>query len=241
MATASLTLSVTDAPWGSPLFFSMEPSVQGLVSRWTPCFPTCHQHCVSLVMTGWGVTPGESLVTLGAQRSFSKRKASSQHVPWSSFGDKQGQFNICPRGTRKQASEPPLPEARETESLGSPDGGGRWSPPRRPKPSRPLFSPAVSFQALQQQQRPSLRGRKNVLAVGVPGEAGGAEGTPVQDPVQNLLAALAVLVSQQGVHERVRCGLAVGQALGQHPPVGADGHRGGQLHQPADRDGEGVH
>lgn len=134
----------------------------------------------------------------------------------------------------------PSPEAREPESLGSPDGGGRWSPPRRPKTSRPLFSPAASFQALQQQQRPSLRGRKNVLAVGVPGEAGGAEGTPVEDPVQNLLAALAVLVSQQGVHERVRCGLAVGQALGQHPPVGADGHRGGQLHQPADRDGEGV-
>ena len=140
-------------------------------------------------------------------------------------------------GSRLQSAPLPRREARELESLGLADGGGWWSPPRRPKPSRPFFSPAVSFQALQQEQRPSLRDRQNVLAVGVAGEAGGAEGTPVKDPAQNVLAALAVLVSQQRVHERVRCGLAVGQALGQHPPVGADGHRGGQLQQPADRDG----
>lgn len=94
------------------------------MSRWTPCFPTCHQHCVSLIMTGGGVTPGESLVTLGAQRSFSKRKASAQHVPWSSFGDKQGQFNICPRGSRKQASEP-LPRSQGT---GIPGLAGWWRP-----------------------------------------------------------------------------------------------------------------
>lgn len=59
----------------------------------------------------------------------------------------------------------------------------------------------------------------------------------MEHPVQNLFAALAVLVSQQGVHEGVRRGLAVRQALGEHPPVGADGHRGGQLHQPAERQG----
>lgn len=60
---------------------------------------------------------------------------------------------------------------------------------------------------------------------------------PVEDPVQHLLAAVAVLVPQQGVHEGVGRGLAVGQALGQHAPVGADGHRRGQLHQPVERRG----
>ena len=96
----------------------------GVSEQWTPCFPTCHQHCVSLTMTGRGVTPGESLVSLGAQRSFSKRKARAQHVPRSSFGDKQGQFNICPRGTRKQASECPPPPPR-SQGTGIP-GLGRW-------------------------------------------------------------------------------------------------------------------
>lgn len=81
----------------------------------------------------------------------------------------------------------------------------------------------------------SLRDRQDVLAVGVPAEARGVERVPVEDPVQHLFAAVAVLVSQQGVHEGVGRGLAVGQALGQHAPVGADGHRGGQLHQPVER------
>lgn len=113
-------------------------------------------------------------------------------------------------------------------------GGSWWRPPRSPKPLHPRLLTAVSVQGLQQEQHTSLRDRQNVLAVGVTREAGGAERTPVEDSVQNLFVALAVLVSQQGVHEGVRRCLAVGQALGQHPPVGADGHRG-QLHQPAGR------
>lgn len=83
----------------------------------------------------------------------------------------------------------------------------------------------------------SLRDWQGVLAVGVAGEARGVERVPVEDPVQHLFAAVAVLVPQQGVHEGVGRGLAVGQALGQHAPVGADGHRGGQLHQPEERRG----
>lgn len=67
----------------------------------------------------------------------------------------------------------------------------------------------------------------------------GADGASVEDPVQKLLAAPTVLVSQQGVHEGVRCGLAVGQALGQHAPVGADGGCGEEFHQPVER-WEGV-
>ena len=107
--------------------------------------------------------------------------------------------------------------------------------------SRPsLLLTSLLLPSSPAEQRPSLGDRQNVLAVGVPGEAGGAERSPVEDPVQDLFAALAVLVSQQGVHEGVGRGLAVGQALGQHPPVGADGYCRGQLHQPVGGDREDV-
>jgi hypothetical protein len=61
------------------------------------------------------------------------------------------------------------------------------------------------------------------------------KGASVEDPVQELLAAPAVLVSQQGIHEGVRSGLAVGQALGQHSPVRANGCCGEEFHQPVER------
>lgn len=60
-------------------------------------------------------------------------------------------------------------------------------------------------------------------------------GASVEDPVQKLFAAPAVLVSQQRVDEGVRSSLAVGQALGQHTPVRANGHRGEEFHQPVER------
>lgn len=66
-------------------------------------------------------------------------------------------------------------------------------------------------------------------------EAHRVKGASVEDPVQELLAAPAVLVSQQGVHKRVRSSLAVGQALGQHTPVGANGRCGEEFHQPVER------
>lgn len=65
-----------------------------------------------------------------------------------------------------------------------------------PRALPPRFSPTVPFLGVQQERRPSLRDRQNVLAVGVAHEARGAEGAPVQNPVQNLFAAFAVLVSQ---------------------------------------------
>lgn len=65
-----------------------------------------------------------------------------------------------------------------------------------PQALLPRFSPAASFLSLRPERRPSLRDRQNVLAVGVAREARGVEGAPVEDPVQNLFAAFAVLVSQ---------------------------------------------
>lgn len=66
-------------------------------------------------------------------------------------------------------------------------------------------------------------------------EAHRVNGASVEDPVQKLLAAPAVLVSQQGVHEGVRSSLAVSQALGQHTPVRADGRCGEEFHQSVER------
>lgn len=63
----------------------------------------------------------------------------------------------------------------------------------------------------------------------------GADGASIEDPVQKILAAPTVLVSKQGVYEGVRGSLAVGQALGQHTPVGADGCCGEEFHQPVER------
>ena len=52
----------------------------------------------------------------------------------------------------------------------------------------------------------------------------GVEGAPLQQPVDDVAARLPVLVSEQGVHEGVARRLAVGQALGDDPPVRVDRH-----------------
>lgn len=147
-ATANLALRVTDAPWRSPLLFSMKPDGPGVSKQVdTVLPPTFHQHCVSLIMTALGATPGESLLSLGAQRSFSERKASAHSACLGHPLVTNGQFNVCPAGTRNQASEPP--QARGPASLGLEEVAAGRVHPGAPNPALPFFSPAASFQALQ--------------------------------------------------------------------------------------------
>lgn len=125
---------MTDVPWRPPLFFSMEPNAYWLGSRWTPCFPTCHQHCVSLIMTGLSVTPGEPLVSPGPQRSFSERKArgSSHSHPLVQSRDSPASALEEP-GSRLQSPYKPGNRDRWAGQV-----GGSWGcPPRTPSPPLP--------------------------------------------------------------------------------------------------------
>lgn len=191
----------------------LPPALHVLDHDWTQCH-------------SWGVSGG-----VQAPKGASQKEKPEQVVTvilWCKTG------TVQPLPLRNQEAGFRTPTSQGTGTAGLARRVAAGVPTQDPEPPPPHFSPAVSFLTLQQEWRPSLRDRQNVLAVGVTREARGVEGASVEDPVQNLFAAFAVLVSQQGVHEGVRRSLAVGQALGQHTPVGADGHRGGQLYQPAE-------
>lgn len=76
LSTANLTLRVTDVPWRTPLFFSIEPNILRLGSKWMPCLLPHLPAALCVLDHDWTeCDPGEPLVSLGAQRSFSERKA----------------------------------------------------------------------------------------------------------------------------------------------------------------------
>lgn len=137
----------------------------------------------------WGV----SAESRSSKELLRKKSERTQRVPWSSFGDKRAVQRLPCRHQEPGFRAAPSQGSR-IPRLGG--GGGGPCPPRRPEPRPSLLLTSRLLPSAPAEQRASLGDRQNVLAVGVPAEAGGAERSPAEDPVQDLLAALAVLVPQ---------------------------------------------
>lgn len=145
-ATANLTLGVIDAPWRSPLLFSMKPNGPGVgkqVDTMLAHLPParCGLDHDRTGSDSWGV----SAESRSSKELLRKKSEGTQHVPRSSFGDKR----TVPRlPCRHQEPGFRAAPGRGPASLGLEVVAAGRVHPGAPRPALP-FSPAASFQALQ--------------------------------------------------------------------------------------------
>lgn len=145
-ATASLTLGVTDAPWRSPLLFSMKPNGPGVSRQVDTMLPHLPPALCGLDHDRTGSNSwGASVESRSSKELLRKKSESTQHVPWSSFGDKRAVQRLPCRhqepGFRAAPSRGPASLGLEVAAAGRVHPGA-LSPALH-------FSPAASFRALQ--------------------------------------------------------------------------------------------
>lgn len=194
MATANLTFSMTDVMETTTILqhgsqcLVVRKQVDAMLPHLPPALRVLDHDWTQ--RHSWGVS-GESRSSKGLLQ-----KKSPERVTMVVLWCKRGTVRALPSRNRKAGFRAPASQGTGLE----PGWLARWVAAGGvhlgPRALPPRFSPTVPFLGVQQERRPSLRDWQNVLAVGVAREARGAEGTPVQDPVQNLFAAFAVLVSQ---------------------------------------------